>query len=176
MSAFEPKHVADAIKRIPATATKDLKRLLEVARVRNLDDYVTACEDELAARPIEFTADAAKRFEEMAREVAGLELVDAIRYAFTQGLQPSPGEVEFLRWLAANPGGSFTSAVEARGKGDVGLLIGHLVYDRYGCFRKFLQPGQVQSDVLLQRTRTSGGVCYHLKPEAEAVFRELNII
>lgn len=176
MSALSEKHVAAAIGRLPEMSNKDIRELRTRAEGQGLGTLLEACDEELAGRPIEFTGDAAKTFDAQAREVADMNLADAIRHAFRHALAPSPEEVELLRWFAANPGGSYQAAVRALGNEGLGLWIGHLVYDRYGCFRKFLTAGEDQSSVLLEKDRSGGSVCYRLKPEAEAVFRELAII
>jgi hypothetical protein len=112
----------------------------------------------------------------MAVGVRDMELVDAIRYAFTAVLPPSDYEIKFLHWVIAHPGGSYQDALKAYGKGDLSLTIGHLVYDRYGCFRKFMQDGEDQSSVLLHKDRTGESVRYTLRHEAEQVFKELQIV
>ena len=78
--------------------------------------------------------------------------------------------------LAAHPGGTYQEAVAAYGKGDVSLLVGHLVYDRYGCFKKFLDGQLRQSDVLVQRDHAGNSVRYTLKSEANQAFSELGLI
>jgi hypothetical protein len=176
LSAFSPKNVAAAIERLPNTASRDIKTILERARRNNLNDLIDACEAELARRPFEFTHDQAKTFERMADEVRDMSLVEATRHAFSKILPPSDEEFRFLRWIAAHPGGSYQEAVRAHGKGDLGLLIGHLIYDRYGCFRKFIRDREDQSSVLLHKDRTGNSVRYRLRAEAEEVFRDLGII
>ena len=112
----------------------------------------------------------------MAVAALDMSLLEATRYAFGTARRASPEEVRFLRWLAAHPGGSYEEGVAAYGKGDLGLLIGHLVYDRYGCFRRFLKPGEDKSSVLLFKDRSLSSVRYWLKPDVENVFRELGVI
>jgi hypothetical protein len=112
----------------------------------------------------------------MAEQVKDMNLTEAIRYAFTVARRAGPDEIRCLRWMAANPGASFQAALAAYGKGDLGLLIGHLVYDRYGCFKRFLQTGEDQSSVLIEKDRSSGSVRYTLRPEALEVFRELGLV
>lgn len=175
MSAFSEKHVTAAMARLPSMSTKDIRDLRARAEGLGLGLLLEACDEELATRPIEFTADAAKAFEAQAKDVADMDLADAIRHAFARAMPPTPDEVALLKWFAANPGGSYQAAVKALGNEGLSLWIGHLVYDRYGCFRKFLKVGEEQSSLLLDRVQ-DGGVCYRLKPEAEAVFRELGVI
>ena len=53
--------------------------------------------------------------------------------------------------------------------------MGHLVYERYGCFKKFFEPGEDQSSVLILKDR-AGGVRYTMRPEFRAVMSELGVI
>lgn len=175
MTAFDAKNVAAAIARITSTGTKDLRALRERAVGHGLDDLVAACDSELSHRPLELTGDQAADHERMAREVDGLGLQQTVVHAFTKGRPPSDDERSVIRWLAANPGGSHEQLTAHHGKRDVGLLIGHLVYDRYGCFRQFMTPGEAQSEVLLRRDKSQKSVRYWLKPEAEAAFAQLGL-
>jgi hypothetical protein len=175
MNAFSEKNVDAAIVRLTAMASRDIEMLRERARSRGLTRLIEACGAELAKRPFAFSTEIATSFERMAAEVRDMELVDAIRYAFSQVLPPSDYEIRFLRWIAAHPGGSYQEALEAYGKGDLGLVIGHLVYDRFGCFRKFMRDGEDQSSILLHKDRTGESVRYMLRPEAGQVLRELGI-
>jgi hypothetical protein len=176
VSAFSEKHVAAAIARLPSMSTKEIRELRARAEGQRLGTLLEACDEQLASRPIEFSADAAKAFEAQAKDVADLDLAGAIRHAFTRAVPPTRDEVELLRWFATNPGGSYQAAVKDLGNEGLGLWIGHLVYDRYGCFRKFLKPIEDQSSVLLEKDRSGDSVRYRLRPEAEAVFREIGII
>jgi len=62
--------------------TKGLKDLLNRARTRNIANLAKACEAELDLRPFEFSGDDAARFDQMAKAVGDMSLVEAIRYAF----------------------------------------------------------------------------------------------
>ena len=112
----------------------------------------------------------------MAAQVLDLDLASAIRVAFTTVQPPDPDEVRAVRWIAANPGGTYQEAERAFGKGHLALIIGHLVYERFGCFRRFMVSGEDQSSVLIEKDRTGGRVRYTLKPEARAVFSEIGLI
>jgi hypothetical protein len=136
MSPFSRKHIRNTIDRLPTLSDRDVGTVRERARERGLVQLIEACDAELSRRPFVFSSEAAKSFEEMARGVRDMELIGAIRYAFTQVRPPADYETEVLRWIAAHPGGSYQDALHAYGKRDLGLVIGHLVYDRYGCFRK----------------------------------------
>ena len=175
MSAFDDDKVRAAIDRLPKMASKAVKDMKATAERAGLPTLIEACDRELARRPIEYSGDMALAFETMAAQVEDMDLTSAIRHAFTIARRPSPDEIRFLRWIAANPDATYQAAEKAYGKGDLGLTIGHLVYDRYGCFRKFRVAGEDQSSVLLHKDRTGGSVRYRLKAEAEAVFKELGI-
>ncbi|MCJ2099473.1 hypothetical protein [Methylobacterium sp. E-046] len=137
---------------------------------------IEACDAELLARPFDITQDKAIAFNRTATQVHNLDLASAIRVAFTKVQPANLDEIDVLRWIAANPGGTYQDAERAHGKGDLALIIGHLVYERFGCFRRFMVPGDDQSSVLLQKDRTGGRVRYTLKPEAYAVFCEIGVI
>jgi hypothetical protein len=176
MSAFDDTKVHAAIARLPRLGSKEVREMKSRAQKQNLPALEAACEAELAARPVEFSGEDALRFEEMAGQVAGLSLTEAIRHAFTSVRRADPDEVRCLRWIAAHPGGTFQAALQAFGKGDLSLVIGHLAYQRLGCFRAFIAPGEDQSSVLLSKDRSGKSVCYTLRPEAETVFRELGLL
>ena len=137
---------------------------------------VEACDAELQTRPFDISQDKAIAFDRMSEHVRDLDLAAAIRVAFTTVQPPNLDEVRVLRWIAANPSGTYQDAERAHGKGDLALIIGHLVYERFGCFRRFMVPGDDQSSVLIQKDRTGGRVRYTLKPEAYAVFSEIGVI
>lgn len=170
------KHVAAAIARLPKQATKDVRAMRERGAQMGRTDLVEACDAELKSRPIEFSQEQAISFEAMAEQVKDLDLYAAIGHAFTKARLPSPEEEIVIRWMAANPGGSYDEARTAYGKGDLSLVIGHLVYDRYGCFKKFMKPGEDQSSVLIFKDYSGESVRYTLKPEALAVFKEIGVI
>lgn len=137
---------------------------------------VEACDAELQARPFDISQDKAIAFDRMSERVRDLDLAAAIKVAFTAVQPPNLDEVRVLRWIAANPGGTYQDAERAHGKGDLALIIGHLVYERFGCFRRFMVPGDDQSSVLIQKDRAGGRVRYTLKPEAHAVFSEIGVL
>ena len=166
LGAFDEKHIIRAIERLPAMATREIRDLQARAEQQGLAGLRDACEQELALRPIELSAMDAEAHARMASEVQNLDLVDTIAAAFGKIRPPSEEELQFLQWIAANPGGTFQEALKVRGKGDVGLLIGHLVYDRFGCFRRFVVDGEDLSSILLVKERSGPSVSYKLKPEA----------
>ena len=105
-----------------------------------------------------------------------MDLVAAIRHAFTKFFPPAFEEVTVSRQIAEHPGISYQDLLDSYGKGDLSLVIGHLVYNRYGCFRKFMKDGEDQSSVLILKDRTGNSVRYRLRAEAESVLRDIGII
>lgn len=176
MATFDDNQIARAIERLPTLSSKDIGELRSRAESKRLSDLVDACDRELERRPFDFSTEAAVAFETMAEQVADLDLEEAIRHAFTKVLPASPDEVRFLRWLAAHPGGSYQEAVEALQNEGLSLWIGHLVYDRYGCFRKFLEGAEDQSSILIAKDRSGPSVRYRLKPEAAKVLGAIGLI
>lgn len=176
MGAFDEKHITRAIERLPTMATREIRDLRDRAQRQDLESLRDACERELALRPIELSAVDAEAHARMASEVQNLDLVDTIAVAFGKIRPPNEEELQFLQWIAANPGGTFQQALKVRGKGDVGLLIGHLVYDRFGCFRRFVIDGQDLSSILLIKERSGPSVSYSLKPEAREGLRRAAVI
>ncbi|KQY75352.1 hypothetical protein [Brevundimonas sp. Root1423] len=176
LGAFDDKHVASAIDRLSTMATREIRELRVRAERQDLASLRDACERELALRPIELSADDAQAHARMATEVQDLDLVDTIAVAFSKVRPPNEEELQFLRWIAENPGGTYQDALKVRGKGDVGLLIGHLVYDRFGCFRRFVVDGQDLSSILLSKERSGPSVSYSLKAEAREGLQRAGIL
>lgn len=176
MGAFDEKHITRAIERLPTMATREIRDLQGRAEQRGLAGLRDACEQELTLRPVELSAVDAEAHVRMASEVRDLDLVDTIAVAFGRIKPPNEEELQFFQWIAAHPGGTFQEALKVRGKGDVGLLIGHLVYDRFGCFRKFVVEGQDLSSILLVKERSGPSVSYWLKPEALEGVRRAAVI
>ena len=176
MSASSPDNICKAIARLPIQSSEEVKRVRGQAAKMNITALVEACDAELQGRPFDISGDKAIAFDRMAAQVRDLDLAAAIKVAFTTVQPPNPDEVRVLRWIAANPGGSYQDAERAHGKGDLALVIGHLVYERFGCFRRFMVSGDDQSSVLIEKDRTGGRVRYTLKPEAHAVFCAIGLI
>jgi hypothetical protein len=86
-----------------------------------------------------------------------------------------PEERLILRWISEHPGGSHADLAIAYGNGDLSLVIGHLVYYRFGYFRPLL-ASPIQSDLLLKRDKTSGRMCYTIRSEALEAFTALGIL
>lgn len=173
MGEFDDKQVAAALIRLPTMSTKGLKDLLN--RTRNIANLAKACEAELDSRPFEFSGDDAARFDQMAKAVGDMSLVEAIRYAFRDAREADQEERTIISWIARNPGTSFKEVLAHYQKGNLGLVIGHLVYHRFGCFRAFVDPKLDQSVIILIKDRSTSSVRYWLRPEAEMVFGELGL-
>lgn len=176
MTAYDEKHVQGAIGRLPGMASKDIRDLRGRGVEQGLLSLVVACDLELAARPIEFSAIDAASHVEMAAAVSGLDFVDTVAAAFSRVRRPSEDEYGFLQWVYNHPGGSYQEAVVERGKGDVGLLIGHLIYDRFGCFRQFVKEGQDLSSLLLIKERSGPSVRYTLRDDAREGLQRAGVL
>lgn len=175
-SAYSEKNVAAATARLPGMASKDIKTLLTRAQAHGLDPLAAACEAELAKRPFDFSQENARAFDQMAGEVVDMDLEAAIRHAFTKVRPADEDESTILRWIAANPDTSYQEVLAHYGKGDLSLVVGHLVYHRFGCFRQFIPEGEDQSSVLLAKDRAGKSVKYRLQPAAEGVFRDIGLV
>ena len=176
MAAFGEKQIQAAIARLGGMGSKEIRELRARGESQNLTDFVAACDAELASRPVEFSQVAGADFPRMEAAVRDLDLVRTIRYAFTDGRRASAEELRFLQWIALHPGASHAETLAFYGKGDLALMIGHLAYDRYGCFRKFMTPGGRQSGVLLDRDTSGPSVRYQLKPEAVQALTEIGVL
>lgn len=174
---YSPDKVMKAIDQLPRQSTARVKQLRDTAVAQKLPSLVEACDAELARRPYyDLDATDAEKLLHCEEESEGMSLSDAVRYAFTTFRPATDYEVKYLRWQADHPGGSYAEALEAYGKGDLALAIGHLVYDRYGVFRRFLRTGEEDSSVLLERSKGKGSVRYTIRPEVERVLREIGVI
>lgn len=176
MAAFDDKHVQSAIARLPAMATKGIRELRGRAEAQGLAALVAACDAELEARPVDFNADEAVGHLAMAKATDGMDFIDAVAVAFSKVRPPSEVEHAFLTWIADHPGASYEDAVAQRGKGDVGLLIGHLIYDRFGCFRRFVTDGADLSSLMLVKDRTGRSVRYTLRDEAREGLKRAGVL
>lgn len=174
---FSLSFVQKAIDRLPTQSSDEIRRIRRTADEKTLTVLVAACDAELDRRPFDqVDADMAASIRRGERETEGMSLEEAVRHAFSRFRPPSDYEIRILRWMAANPGGSYAEAEKAYGKGDLGLCIGHLVYDRYGCFRRFIDDRKDQSSVLIEKDRGQGSVRYTLRPEVLAGLRGAGVI
>lgn len=175
MTVFSAANIGKAIARVPTTASRDLRTLLERARERSIDDLVKAIEAELVLRgSVDFDVAAAQRHAQWSERSATLDLTETIRLAFAI-LPMNPDERDLAFRIRSVPGISYQSLVALRGKGDVGLVLGHMIYERLGFFRRFLSGQDRMSDLLFDRMETGGQVTYRLTPEAEAAFAALGV-
>ena len=164
-----------AIARLKAQSTASIRQVLENARRAANDGLAEACEGELRIRgSLQMSGADAKQAILAEERTAGKSLAEVIEIAF-EDIPGNPEEVVILRWIAANPGTTFNETAKAYGRNDLALVIGHLVYNRFGYFRRFL-AGQIQSDVLLARLTSPEGVRYTLRAETAAALAGLGTI
>jgi hypothetical protein len=176
MKAFSPENIQKAQARIPEMSSAAIEALRATAIHRGIVELADACEAELKARPILFDAQTARNSAEMERAVEDFQLYDAVSYAFGRARAPSPEELLVLRMIYELPGISYKEIMKVYRKRDLSLVIGHLVYDRFGCFKKFVKPDQMQTDALFERETTAAGMTYRLRPEVAAALRDSGII
>ena len=131
---FSAERVQQAIGRLSSQSTKEIKETRRRGEQRGIAELIAACDEELSKRPIEYDGETAARMMKAEAAVEQFDLASATRYAFGEFGPASDPERRILRWMAAHPGGSHAELAKAYGKGDLSLTIGHLVYDRYGCF------------------------------------------
>jgi hypothetical protein len=176
VSNFSDENVARAILRVPATSTSDLARLLEVATTQEIPNLVSAIEDELAIRgPVKFDKDSAEQHAAWADQIGEANVEEAILMAFRE-LPINESEKLLALSIAQKPGIAYVDLVDIRGKGDVGLVLGHMIYERLGFFRKFVASSNRMSDILFERESTDGTTRYRLTPAAQKAFATLQII
>lgn len=85
-------------------------------------------------------------------------------------------EIALIRTIQQNADAPFPKIKEAYGRRDTSLVVGHLVYDRFGFFRQFLDLEKDQSSILVIKGRSGPHVTWRLKDEALAVFKDLRIL
>ncbi len=175
VSPTGPKHIAEALARLPNQASESIKTTLENARRARLDALVAACEQELRVRgSLTLSANDAALAARVNAAVAGKSLQEVIEIAF-RDVPAKPEEVLIIRWIAQHPGTSYREVRAVYGKDDLSLVIGHMIYDRFGHFRHRLGDG-AQSDLLLHRDSTAQSVRYTLRPEAIAAFGAIGLL
>ena len=173
MSGYSDANIAQAIKRVPSNSSDELKRLLETAKARDISSLQEAIENELELRgPASFDKASAAQHAKWADQVADANLEQAIIVAFEQ-VPINEHERPILRLIAENPGIGHDELTRHRGKRDVSLLLGHIVYDRLGFFRKFWDGTEPMSNLLLDRDRSSGAVAYQLTATARSALEAL---
>jgi hypothetical protein len=172
---FSTSQVDGAIARLPQQSNASIAQVLSNARKSHIEALVHACEDELRTRgALNLSTAEAGRAAAISARTTGKALTDVIQIAFTE-VTPTPEERLILSWIASHPGTSHVQTTAAYGRKDLSLVIGHLVYQRFGYFKPFLN-GPIQSDLLLQRDTSTGRVCYTLRPETVAALGALGIL
>jgi hypothetical protein len=175
MSVFSPANVARAIERIPRTDAATLRKWLDLGRREKLDPLVAACARELELRPVDLTADEAAKHADWSEGTRDMSLRSAIEYAFTQ-LSPRDYELSVIEIIARRPGVTYPELVSSHRKRDAALILGHCVYDRFGCLRHWAEGQRRMSDILFARDESGGPVRYGLTEEARAAFAALGMI
>jgi hypothetical protein len=175
MTAFSAANVEKAMAKIPDTDSRSLRELLKRARERKLGDLAEACEHELRLRgSLELDRDGADRHAQWAEATRSMSLEDAIVFAFTVRRAES-AERSIVRQMVENENPSYAELRQLRGKGDVALILGHFVYERFGCFRQWIVAGSPISDILFARESGGPSIRYRLTSEARAAFDRLGL-
>jgi hypothetical protein len=175
MNKFSVVQVNDAIARLSRQSNASIEQVLVNARRLGTEPLVQACQDELRMRgSLNLSKADAEQTSDISARVAGKALSEVIEIAFKE-VPAKPEERLILSWISQHPGTSHAEIGTVHKSGDLSLVIGHLIYYRFGYFRPML-TGSIQSDLLLERDRSSGRVCYTLRPEALAAFSALGIL
>ena len=132
------KHLVAAIGRVKSQSTADIRKVLENAKRKGIADLIAACEQELQLRgSLKLTEveakDAVRIEEEMERKTLTEVIADAFNWRPVDEL-----EVRLLHVISKMPGASFREIEKAFGRRDTALVAGHLVYYRFGFFRRFI--------------------------------------
>lgn len=177
MNAYSEERIAQAIADVPTKGNRQLESLLERARKQRIEPLLHAIEAELLlrGRAVALSDEDARKHFEWHQASADLGLAAAISLAFTR-VPPVDYELPLIKAIAAEPGISYQALEKLHGKGDVGLILGHLVYDRLGFFRRFLGSDGTMSDLILQRSKAEGKMCYALSAEAQDAFFTIGLI
>jgi len=176
-STISDENIAKAVARLPSQGNNEIRTVLNNAEARGAHELVEACRQELTARgSLNLSGSDAQRHVEWGAAVKDMKLQEAIEFAFSKAQPPTDYEVVIVRAIASHPGISFQELSEIYGKGDLSLCIGHLVYDRFGCFRKWIEGEKDQSSVLMSKDRSGDSVRYRLKPEASEAFRNIGLV
>jgi hypothetical protein len=174
MPPFDAKHVKDAIGRVPGQSNQQIETVLAQARTKSIASLSDVCEQELRLRgSLKLNAEDAARAAAISLTVQDKTPAEIIELAFAQ-VPPDDKERRLLVWLAGHPGATYQEAAKAYGKGDLSLVIGNLMFKRFGYF-KLLIAGATQSDVLIQRDKSGTSVRYTLVPEFAAALQALGI-
>ncbi len=174
MAVATNKQIQAAIARVPSQGSAAIKAVLVNAKTQKLTPLMEACETELKLRgSLDLSADQAALAITASARIVGKTLSEVIAIAFTE-VPPRAEERTILRAIGLQPGISFAELNKIYTNGDLGLVIGHLTYYRFGYFRPFL-TGATQSDLLLERDKTAKSIRYMLRPDASAAFASLSL-
>ncbi len=169
------RQMSAAIARVPGQSNEALKAVLANARRMDAAELIAACELELGLRgSLNLTSEQALKSEEIRARVEGKSLAESIEIGFRES-PPDEDEAAIITWLHENPAGLFQDALKQIGRKDLSLVIGHLIYNRFGFFRAHIES-KTQSDLLITRQGSDKGVRYTLRDEASAAFRTLGLI
>jgi hypothetical protein len=162
-----------AIDRLPGQSNASIEQVLANARRLSMVTLVEACQDELRTRgSLTLSKEDAEQAASVSSRISGKALSEVIQIAFTE-VPAKPEELLIIRWIWKNPGTSYAEIKKIYQSGDLSLVIGHLVYRRFGYFRSLITT-PTQSDLLLERGKIPGGkVCYTLRAEAIDAFTAL---
>ena len=137
MERVNAGQVDAAISRLPLQSNASVEQVLANALRLKLTVLVEACREELRSRgSLILTAADVGQIAKIEARVLNMTLRDVIEIAFRE-VPPKEEEVLILRWIASHPGTSYTELLKVYGRNDLSLVIGHLVYHRFGYFPIF---------------------------------------
>lgn len=170
-----PTQIEKAIARLPKQSNASIEQTRLNALRQKIDELVAACQAELRSRgSLNLNTADAEEAAKICARVSGKQLTEVIKIAFEE-IPPKQEEVLILKKIFNCPGTSYVELLKIYGKKDLSLVIGHLVYYRFGYFREFLSS-PVQSDIILDRTNSAKGVYYTLRQEASEAFQNLDLL
>jgi hypothetical protein len=175
-SAPSAQAVERAVARLASQASKEIKEVMTNAKRYGATGLVEACRLELAIRGSnEVTGEQALAALKLSASVDGKGLEEIVEIAFSQ-VPPSADELRLIRLIADNPN-SYSATLQKQYGGAFNLDVGHLVYFRYGLFRKFLEAERDQSSILISKDISSGRTFYNgFKPEVINALKKLQIL
>ena len=176
MSRFSPSTVARAVERVPRTDTATLRQWLVLAQREGEAALAMACEQEIALRPPgDMSGGDAEKHADWAEATRSMALQAAIEYAFAQ-LPARDYELSVIGIIARRPGVAYPELVKEHGNRDAALVLGHCVYDRFGCLKHWVEGKARMSDILFARAEVEGHVRYRLTEAARGAFASLRMI
>jgi hypothetical protein len=142
---FSSDQIRRAIDRLPQQSNASVKQVLENANRLGIEPLVQACQAELRVRgALNLSREAAEQWSQISSRIAGKDLSEVVEIAFRE-VPAKPEERLILKWIWQHPGGSHADLGGFYGGGELSLVIGHLIYYRFGYFRPML-TGLIQSD------------------------------